>query len=388
MAKKTAIINIRLLDGKSKNVQENMGLLISGNIIEQTGTSAEIASIPNTTIIDAQGKTAMPLLIDGHMHLTGEPGNLDHFGHLRSNLRAVGMLQQCLDWGTGLVGHAAGGIENVILRDVIAEGSIRGCAETMIGGAVTATAGHVAGFTADGPWEVRKAVRHLNGGGVDFIKTCASGGFQGIYLPSDRADYSAEELKAIVAEAHAKGIRVHVHAHAQPGLDNAIEAGCDVILHGSCIDEKALVRIKEKDLYFMPTLHITSDMVIGPNSCFPAYILERMRKAHITHRAGVRKAHEIGVKIVVGTDGGPGSVMNELNELVKCGLTPMEAICAASSKTAEALGVGERTGSLEAGKKADLMLVAGKLDQDISLMLRQDSIHLIMKKGCIVKNGL
>jgi imidazolonepropionase-like amidohydrolase len=222
--------------------------------------------------------------------------------------------------------------------------------------------------------------------GADHIKTCASGGFQWEHEKLTHEDYTLEELQALVGQAHSRDKRVHVHAHAQPGLGNAIEAGCDVILHGALIDDAALEGIAAKGLWYMPTLHITSEKAReGKN--WPAHMTERMKAAHPIHCAGVAKAHEMGIKIATGTDGGPGSIMNELCLLVDCGLSPMDALVAATRSTADVLGILHRTGTLEAGKRADLLVVNGDPIRDIAILSSKDSIFLVMKNGVIQMAG-
>ena len=381
-----ALANGRVFDGTGRPVLDPATVLIEGSVLAAVGSASDTLVPEDYRVIDIQGKTVLPALIDGHMHVSGEPGRLDHMGHVRTNLQAVGKLQACLQWGTGTVAHAAGSPESMILRDVIQSNQVQGCSYLLIGAVVTATCGHVRGRSADGPWEIRKAVRELIAAGADHIKTCASGGFQWDHEKLTHEDYTLEELHALVGLAHSRDKRVHVHAHAQPGLGNAIEAGCDVILHGALIDDAALEGIATKGLWYMPTLHITSEKAReGKN--WPAHMTERMKAAHPIHCAGVAKAHEMGVKIVTGTDGGPGSIMNELCLLVDCGLSPMEALVAATRSTAEVLGILDTTGTLEVGKRADLFVVNGDPIQDIAMLTSRDSISLVMKGGVIQMAG-
>ena len=383
---KIALTNGRVIDGTGCPPIDPGTVIVEDGRLARVGPSAAVTVPEGCRTLDVQGKTVLPALIDGHMHVGSEPGRLDHMGHVRANLQAVGKLQACLQWGTGTVAHAAGSPESMILRDVIRSGQAHGCSDLLIGAVVTATCGHVRGRSADGPWEIRKAVRELIAEGADHIKTCASGGFQWDHEKLTHEDYTLEELHALVSQAHAREVRVHVHAHAQPGLGNAIEAGCDVILHGALIDDAALEGIAAKDLWYMPTLHITSEKAReGKN--WPAYMTERMKAAHPTHCAGVAKAHKMGVKIVTGTDGGPGSIMNELRLLVACGLSSMDALVAATRSTAEALGVLDNTGTLEAGKRADLFVVNGDPIRDIEMLSSEDSIFLVMKDGVIQMAG-
>ena len=384
--KRIALINGRIFDGTGRQASDPATVLIEDSILAAVGSTTNAPPPKGFKIIDIQGKTVLPALIDGHMHVSSEPGRLDHMGHLRTNLQAVGKLQECLRWGTGTVAHAAGSPESMLLRDVIRSGQVHGCSDLLIGAVITATCGHVRGRSADGPWEIRKAVRELVAAGADHIKTCASGGFQWDHEKLTHEDYTLEELHALVGMAHSRDKRVHVHAHAQPGLGNAIEAGCDVILHGALIDDAALEGIAAKGLWYMPTLHITSERAReGKN--WPAHMTERMAAAHPIHCAGVAKAHRMGIRIVTGTDGGPGSIMNELRLLVDCGLSPVDALVAATRGTAEALGILDRTGTLEVGKQADLFVVHGDPIQDITMLSSRDSIFLVMKDGVIQMAG-
>jgi len=381
-----ALTNGRIVDGTGQPPLHPGTIVVDGSLIEAVGLADEVPIPEDCRIIDVQDRTVLPALLDGHMHVSGEPGRLDHMGHVRENVKAVGKLQKCLRWGTSTVAHAAGGPESVVLRDLIAEGLLPGCSDLLVGGAISATGGHVRGRSADGPWEIRKAVREMTMAGVDHIKTCASGGFQWEHERLSGEDYTVTELHALVEEAHARDKRVHVHAHAQPGLDHAIEARCDVILHGAHIDDAALEGIAENGLWYMPTLHITSEQVWGTMD-WPAYMTDRMREANPIHRAGVAKAYEMGIKIAVGTDGGPGSIMNELSELVACGFSPMDALVAATRNTADALGILDKTGTLQAGKRADVLVIRGNPLADISIPSSQDSIALVMKAGEIQEGG-
>jgi len=382
---KIALLNARIIDGKNSIPISSCSVLLNNSFIEDIIVNKKISIGENYRKIDVKNNTLLPLFIDGHMHISGEPGRLDHFGHIKANLGAVGKLQECLLWGTGVVAHAAGSIENVILRDLINSGSILGCSEMLVGGAITPTCGHVRGKSADGPWEIRKAVREMIGANVDFIKTTASGGFQWEHEKLTHTDYTYEELKVLVEQTHSREKKVHVHAHADPGISNAISAGCDVILHGVLINDICLEKIVEKGLWYMPTLYITSEKVFeNPN--LPIYMRERMKEVNPFHREAVGKALKIGVKIITGTDGGPGSIMYEIYELVKCGFSPMEAIITATSKTAEAFGILNRTGTIEKGKNADLMVIEGDPLTDISILCKKESILMITKKGKIIFN--
>ena len=379
MARK-AFVNGRLIDGTGSDPIESGVLVINDAVIEAMGRADDVQIPGDCEQIDGRGNTIMPGLFDGHMHVTRFPGLLNAHGHITQNLRAVGKLRQCLRWGTTTVANMGGCPENVLLRQAIEEGHVSGCSRLIVAAMVNPTGGHVRGRAADGPWEVRKAVREMLTAGADLIKTSASGGFQWKHEELSTEDYTMEELKALVDETHAKRRRVAVHAHAQPGLDHSIEAGCDIIMHGAMIDEKALEGIAANNLYYMPTLYITSERVFSKPG-LPEHMKERMAKAHPVHRAGVRKAHEMALTIAAGTDGGPGHVMIELNELVACGLSPMGEIVAATRNTADAYGMLDTLGTLEPGKQADVLMVKGNPLDDISLLMDQENILMVLRDG-------
>jgi imidazolonepropionase-like amidohydrolase len=177
-------------------------------------------------------------------------------------------------------------------------------------------------------------------------------------------------------------IRKMVRRMALAGIQNAIDAGCDVILHGADIDPTALEGIAFKGLIYMPTPYITSEHIWGSGN-LPEHMTSRMKAACKPHREGVVRARELGTTIATGTDGGPkpGALMHEICELVGCGFTPQEAVVSATRNTAEALGVGERLGTLEPGKPADCIVIEGDPLADISILTAQDSIAMVIKSG-------
>ena len=381
-----AIVNGRVIDGTGGSPLENATIVVEGGSITAIGGAGDVSIPEDAERIDATGKTVMPGLIDGHIHITSMPGLLDAHGHLEQSLKAVGKLRRCLQRGVTTVANMGGGRENVILSKAIDAGDVSGCARMLVAAMVNATGGHVRGRSADGPWEVRKAVREMILAGAHLIKTAATGGFMWEHERVEWEDYTLEELTALVSEAHSKDKLVAVHAHSQPGLNTSIEAGCDVIAHGAVIDEEALEGIAAKNLFYMPTLYITSEHVINrPN--LAKHMHDRMSHAHPIHREGVRKAYEMGIKLCLGTDGGPGDATLELVELVGCGLSPMEAIVAGTRNTADSLGVLDKVGTLEAGKWADLLIVEGDPLEDVSVLVDEENVLLVMKAGKVEVTG-
>ena len=369
-----AFVGGKIIDGTGAPPIEDGTVVVQEGKILSMGRSERVPMVADTEVIDAHGKTIMPGLIDAHMHVG--------FG-----FHALKRLRDCLNRGTTTVAAVTGGPEAVRLREAIEQGLVDRCPRYVVGCVVGATCGHlrrtdghVAGVTADGPWEVRKGVRAMVQEGADFIKASASGGFQWLTERVEWEDYTLDELKALAEEAHAKDKPVMVHAHSQPGINHSIQAGCDMIHHGAVIDEAGLEGIAARDLYYIPTLHITSEEA-HTNPSFGSWTRERMAHAHPIHRQGVRRAHGMGIRIGVGTDGGPGDNCHELMELVSCGLSAMEAIVAGTRNSAEALGILEQTGTLQAGKDADIILVDGDPLADVSLLRQEERVVVVMRAG-------
>jgi len=373
----TAVLHGTLVDGTGAAPVEDAALIIRGDRVEAVGKADEREAPEGARVIDASGKTVMPGLIEGHAHIGGDPTR-------------VQWLRLSLQRGITTICDVNANLSGIKLRDAVNAGCVRGCARIVAGCMVTCTNGHVKYRTADGPWEVRKAVREMVMAGADFIKTAASGGFWGANEVCADRNYTYEELEALADEAHAWGRPVAVHCHTQPGLGNCIRAGIDMIHHGAFIDEAAVRGIKQADLCYMPTLAVTCERNIAALSGKP-WQTKEMQEAQPIHRAGVRLAHEIGVTLAVGTDypGTPRTwkigdrTMFELTELVACGLTPMEAIVAGTRNTAAAYRKLDEFGTLEPGKKADLIVVTGKPHEDVGVLCDGANIDLVVKDGVV-----
>jgi imidazolonepropionase-like amidohydrolase len=274
-----------------------------------------------------------------------------------------------------------GGPPAVELTNAIEGGYVDRCASQITAGVVNASGGHVRGRHADGPWEIRKAVRELISAGCTMIKTAATAGFQWEQERVHWPDYTEEELTALVDEARMRDIPVAAHAHGHEGLKYAVNARVHMIHHGALIDDEGLEAITKADLYFVPTLFTTSvDRVAKVEQ---PWTKERMEAAYSVHREGVCKAHQMGTKLALGTDGGPGDAMIELSELVDCGLSPMDAIVTGTRNTADALSILDRVGTLETGKDADLLIVDKNPLDDIKVLQDQENIALVMTHGIV-----
>jgi len=377
MSECKVILHGNLIDGTGSALVPDSAVVVRGKCIEAVGKASEVTIPDGAEVIDATGKAVLPGIIEGHAHVGGDA-------------KAQQVLRLSLQRGITTVCSVSANTSGIKLRDAIESGLVRGCARLVAGCIVTCTHGHVKFRAADGPWEVRKAVREMVMAGADFIKTAASGGFWAADETCSVRNYTREELEALVDEAHAWGVPVAVHCHTQPGLNNCIQAGVDQIHHGAFIDEEAVHGIKEKGLYYIPTLAVTCQRNIDGFGNERPWMVEEMQASQEVHRRGVRLAQEIGVRIGVGTDYPGGRwwqigerTMVELQELAACGMSPMETIVAATRTTAEAFRKLDEIGTIEPGKRADLLVVDGDPLRDISLLADEDSIRIVIKDGTV-----
>ncbi|MCD6360556.1 MAG: amidohydrolase family protein [Armatimonadetes bacterium] len=374
MSKALAVADATVITCTGDEPIESGVVVIEDGSFAAVGPADEVDIPAGVEVIDAAGRTVMPGLIEGHAHIGGDPASQRR-------------LRQSLQRGITTICSVSANLSGITLRDGIAAGHVRGCARLVAGCIVTPTNGHVRFRDADGPWEVRKAVREMVQAGADFIKTAASGGFWHENEVCDMRNYTLEELAALADEAHAWLRPVVVHCHTQPGLANCIEAGIDQIHHGAFIDEAAVRGILDADLWYMPTLAVTCQRNIEALSDHP-WQTKEMSESQPIHRAGVRLAHEIGVKLCVGCDY-PGTSRTwrvgdrtwyELQELEACGLTPMECLVAATRTNAEAYRLDD-LGTIEPGKRADLIVINGNPLDDLTIPYQPENILLVIKDG-------
>ena len=378
--KKQAIIGSTIINGTGSEPLRNGTILIQDGKISEVGKADQIKLGPDVERIDATRKFTMPGIIDSHVHVTP---NQDVPNDIRINLRvgfnSISLLRQSLGAGVTTVVSIGGGPPSVELTNAINEGYVDRCANQITAGVVNASGGHVRGRHADGPWEIRKAVRELASAGCTMIKTAATAGFQWEHERVHWPDYTEEELTALVDEARMRDMPVAAHAHGHEGLKYAVNARVHMIHHGALIDDEGLEAINKADLYFVPTLFTTSIGRVAKVE--QPWTKERMEAAYPIHREGVSKAHKMGTKIALGTDGGAGDAMIELSEFVDCGLSPMDAIVAGTRNTADALSILDSVGTIESGKDADLLIIGKNPLDDINVLQDQENIDLVMTRG-------
>ena len=380
--KQQAIIGSTIIDGTGSSPIQNGIVLIDNGKTVNVGSADQVKLNPDVVKIDATGKFTMPGIIDSHVHVTpNQDVPADVHINLRVGFNPINTLRQSLGAGVTTVVSICGGPPAVELTNAIEGGYVDRCASQITAGVVNASGGHVRGRHADGPWEIRKAVRELISAGCTMIKTAATAGFQWEQERVHWPDYTEEELTALVDEARMRDIPVAAHAHGHEGLKYAVNARVHMIHHGALIDDEGLEAITKADLYFVPTLFTTSvDRVAKVEQ---PWTKERMEAAYSVHREGVSKAHQMGTKLALGTDGGPGDAMIELSELVDCGLSPMDAIVTGTGNSADALSILDRVGTLETGKDADLLIVDKNPLDDIKVLQDQENIALVMTHGIV-----
>lgn len=396
----------RLLDVKRGRLLEDQAILIEGERIKEVGPADVVQSHApeDTRVIDLGQATVLPGLIDCHDHLTGDP---EHAGYAalgisvpRRALIGARNARRTLEAGFTTVRNVgAAGYADVALRDAINDGDIIGPRLLVSGPALGITGGHcdvnllapefdyTAQGVADGPWAARAKVREVVKYGADLIKICATGGVLSKGDQPGTQQYTLEEMRAIVEEAHKLGRKVAAHAHGAEGIKAAIRAGVDSIEHASLIDDEGIELAKQYGTYLVMDIY-NDDFILqhGKEVGMLEESLEKERQIGQLQRDNFARAVKAGVKMAFGTDGGVyphGDNAKQFAYMVKYGMTPLDAIRAATINAADLLGWSDRVGSLESGKFADLIAVEGNPLEDITELER---VKFVMKGGIVIKN--
>jgi len=379
-------------------------LVIEGGKIVSIGGSAETKAPADAVRIDLANATLLPGLIDAHTHLTMDP----KFGYERLGvsipreaLTGAKNARLTLEAGFTTVRNVgADGYSDVALRDAINAGDVTGPRMLVSGPALSITGGHCdnnllpygyhasADGVADGIESVQHKVREIIKYGADVIKICATGGVLSKGDDPRASQYTLEEMKAIVADAHRLGRKVAAHAHGSQGILWATEAGVDSIEHGSYIDQDDIAMMKSKGTYLVPTLYLGEWMTQNAAKIgLPEMYATKMRTIIAVARQNVKKAFDAGVKVAFGTDAAVyphGLNAHEFAVYVQLGMTPLQAIQTATVNAADLLGWSDRIGSLDTGKFADMVAVNGDPTKDVTLL--QNPVW-VMKGGVVYKQA-
>ena len=405
----------RMFDGKSNALVQNAVVIVQGDKIVEAGSNLPIPS--GAQVIDLGDATLSPGFMDAHTHLT-----LDYSGdynlrrlkevdlnvseqaiiattHARATVEAG--FTTVRDLGSRFVGSRE--FVDIALRNSINKGVIVGPRMLVATKGIGATGGHfdpTSGFRdflfgrepdytdgiADGPDEIRKAVRFEVKNGADVIKAAVSGGVLSLADEVDTPQLTPAEMAALVDESHRLRKKVAVHCHGDQAAHEAIEAGVDSIEHGSFMKPETLTMMKRKGTFLTPTLMAT-EWIMNKLENYPPPLQAKAKAAATARSEMFRNALKLGVKISFGTDAAVfphGQNAKEFKLMVDLGMTPIDALKAATANDAELLGIGQKVGTLEKGKLADVIAMPGDPTSDITATER---VSFVMKEGKIIRRG-
>ena len=408
------VVADRLWDGAGGGARRDVALAIRGGCVDRVAPVSEWAGWTGPRL-HVGGATVMPGLMDLHVHLVSvvdpdEPNAIWAEVGARTQLLTLHGAKNArlmLEAGFTTIRDLAGPInplnhEVLALRRAVAIGLVPG-PRIFAAGWVGQTGGHSdlplpdvwprdESVYADGPWAVRRLVRAEIRLGVDLFKTSASGGAAGHKEELWWRNYTAEELAALVDEAHAVGKRVAVHSHTAEATKRALRAGVDTIEHGTELDEECLALFQETGAFMVPTISIRSERARTGRAAgrAPAEVVRKYEHVAATGDKWFRRACEAGVRMALGTDTYRslrdywGKNAYELELMVDRGMSPAEALLAGTRNAAAAIGAGDRLGTLEPGKLADLLVVEGEPDRDVRVLQDPARLLVVMKDGQIV----
>ena len=404
---KTTIIHAgQMINTESGRVMQDRFIVIEDEMIVNVITAAAAARLDEPdSFIDLSDMTVLPGLTDSHVHLTSD-SSIHGYKRLtrsipRSAITGVVNAKKTLMAGFTTVRNlGAGGFADIDLMNAIEDGDIMGPRLLPAGRSIGITGGHCdnnllpyeygqkAGGVADGPWAVRAKVRENNKYGAKVIKFCGTGGVLSKGTKIGAQQFSFEEMKAIVDEAHLLGLKVAVHAHGEDGINTAIRAGVDSVEHASLISDAGIAAAKKSGTYLSMDIYV-SDYILSEGEA--AGILEeslaKERVVGKAQRERFQAAVKAGANIAYGTDAGVyphGDNARQLSYLADWGMKPMQAIQTATISNARLFGMEDKIGSITAGKFADIIAVKASPLDDISAL---ENVHFVMKNGEIIKNG-
>ncbi len=367
----------------------------AGRIVE-VGSSEPKASA-GATRIDARDATLLPGLVDCHVHLalSGRPDWLEEVkeSYALACWRAERSAEATLRAGFTMV-RTLGGREgmDVALRDAQAKGIVQGPRISAANQVVCMTGGHGSwlGREADGPDEVRKAVREQLKAGADAIKLMATGGVMTPGVEPGAQQYTYDELQAGVEEAHKAGRKTASHAQGAEGIKAAVLAGIDSIEHGFFLTDEIVRLMKERGTAYSATLVASKGIAEAPPNTVPEWAREKALGVVTAHVESFQRAYRAGVRLVLGTDAGTpfnyhGANAQELVLMVRHGMSPLDGLRAATLSGAELLGRADQLGSIEPGKLADLVLCSGDVTRDVTLVADRANIRAVIQGGRLVE---
>jgi imidazolonepropionase-like amidohydrolase len=405
----------RMFDGKSNALVQNAVVIVQGDKIVDAGSNLSIPA--GAQVVDLGDATLSPGFMDAHTHLTLDFSgdyNLRRLKELDLNVSEQAIIATAhtratveagfttvRDLGSRFVGSRE--FVDVALRNSINKGVIVGPRMLVATKGIGATGGHfdpTSGFRdflfarepdytdgiADGPDEIRKAVRFEVKNGADVIKAAVSGGVLSLADEVDTPQLTPAEMAALVDESHRLRKKVAVHCHGDQAAHEAIEAGVDSIEHGSFMKPETLTMMKKKGTFLTPTLMAT-EWIMSKIDNYPPALQAKAKAAAAARSDMFRNAVKMGVKISFGTDAAVyphGQNAKEFKLMVDLGMTPIDALRSATANDAELLGIAQKVGTLEKGKLADIVAIPGDPTADITATER---VAFVMKEGKIIRQG-
>jgi imidazolonepropionase-like amidohydrolase len=360
-------------------------VILDGRII-YCGTQTDHALGDDAEVLDVTACTVMPGLIDTHVHLFDE-GHTSPLDPVGAYERGVARMQAALKAGVTTIRDLGSPFLHVFdLKDAVRRGALPGPRILAAGTAICAVNGHCHGtlaIEAKGPAQVRALVCEQLDRGADLIKVMATSGAGMADEPEQPTQLDASEMLMAVETAHSAGRPVLSHAHSSVGIRDSLKAGVDGIEHGVFLTVELVDTMLQRNVTLSPTLSVYKRLAeLDSDRPGP----QRARRILAPHANSVRRAARAGVRIILGSDAGSdfhplGDVALELEMLVDCGLSPIEAIHAATGAAAKACGIADEVGTLEAGKRADVLVVRGDASERIGAVA---DVRIVMRDGRIV----
>lgn len=399
----------QLLDTEHQQVRKDMMIKVDGQRIVQVTSAKQAHPTATDTVYDLSAYTVLPGLIDVHVHLTSDAHKHGLRGVADSPVRkamyGVSAARDTVMAGFTTVRNlGAPAFVDVALRDAIKAGEVMGPNMLVSGPPLCITGGHCdnnrlpynyhakSTGVADGPWAVRAQVRENVKYGVDVIKFMASGGVLSAGTKVNASQFTLAEMKALIDEAHERGRKVAAHAHGTVAIKRALAAGVDSIEHGSLIDDEGIALAKKTGAFVDMDIYVdTYILETGPKVGITEESLAKERQVGLIQRQNFRKVHDAGVNMAFATDAGVyphGDNAKQFKYMVKWGMTPWEAIQAATQKAAELLDWrtpdGQlQVGSIAAGKMADIIAVKRNPLDDIQVL---EQVPFVMSRGTVIKH--
>ena len=388
------LMGASLIDGTGAEPARGRAVVVEGGRIASV---VDEARAPRGRRIDLSGCTLLPGLINSHVHLclgaeANPVGILQNEPATMTALKMLVRARETVEAGVTTVRDLAGrDYVELSVRRAVAEGLFPGPRILAAGRAVCMTGGHgnFFGREADGPDDVRKAVREQLKAGVDVIKLIATGGVMTAGVEPGSPQLTLEEMRAAVEEARKAGRLTAAHAQGSAGIADAVEAGITTIEHGIFLTDEIIETMKRKGVFLVPTLAAPAAISIGGLAAgIPEFMVRKSDAVIAHHVSSFQRAAKAGVCIAAGADSGTplnlhGSLLPELDLMVKYGMSPLEAIRSATTVAADALGLGGETGRVAEGYVADLLAVAGQAAERIGALA---DVRLVLARGTIIKS--